>query len=99
MTKKNETYQAVQRKSSSKFRRRWKLQGGQFGAEHTQRKMSAQTRGRSRQARRVSTGLKRKLKERSTPTLSRVSLLVMHRVVQMSQPPFVPFAIRESRSQ
>ena len=44
--------------------------GGQFGAEHTQRKMSARTRERGRQARRVSTGLKRKHKERSTPFVS-----------------------------
>ena len=44
--------------------------GGQFGAESTQRKIRAQTRGRGRQARRVSTGVKRKLKERSTPSVS-----------------------------
>ena len=44
--------------------------GGQFGAEHTHRKMRAQTRGRGRQARRVSTSLKGKLKERSTPSVS-----------------------------
>ena len=44
--------------------------GGQFGAEHTQRKMIARPRGWGRQARRVSTGLKRKLKERSTPSVS-----------------------------
>ena len=45
--------------------------GGQFGAESTQRKMRLQTRGRGRQARRVTTGVKRKLKERTpTPSLS-----------------------------
>ena len=40
-----------------------------MGAESTQRKMPLQTRRRGRQARRVSTGVKRKLKER-TPSLS-----------------------------
>ena len=44
--------------------------GGRYGAEDTQSKRPKQTRGRSRQARRVSTGLKRKLKERSTPSVS-----------------------------
>ena len=44
--------------------------GGQFGAESTQRKMRLQTRRWGRQARRVSTGVKRKLKERTTPSLS-----------------------------
>ena len=44
--------------------------GGRYGAENTQSKRPRQTRGRSRQARRVSTGLKRKLKERSTPSVS-----------------------------
>ena len=44
--------------------------GGQFGAESTQRKMRLQTRGRGRQERRVSTCVKKKLKERTTPSLS-----------------------------
>ena len=44
--------------------------GGRYGAENTQSKIPRQTRGRSRQARRVSTGLKRRLKERSTPSVS-----------------------------
>ena len=44
--------------------------GGRYGAENTQRKRLWQTRGRSRQASRVSTGLKRKLKARSTPSVS-----------------------------
>ena len=44
--------------------------GGRYGAENTQSKMRGQTRGRARQARRVSTGVKRKLKERSTPSIS-----------------------------
>ena len=43
--------------------------GGQFGAESTQSKMRAQPRGRGRQARRVSTGVKRKFKERTTPSI------------------------------
>ena len=40
--------------------------GGQFGAESTQNKRCRKTRGRGRQAGRVSTGMKRKLKERTT---------------------------------
>ena len=44
--------------------------GGRYGAENTQSKMRGQTRGRARQARRVSTGIKRKLIERSTPSVS-----------------------------
>ena len=44
--------------------------GGQFGAESTQSKKRGRTRGLVRQARRVSTGLKRKLKERSAPSIS-----------------------------
>ena len=44
--------------------------GGQFGAESTQSRKRGRTRGLARQARRVSTGLKRKLKERSAPSIS-----------------------------
>ena len=44
--------------------------GGHFGSESTQSKMRRQTRGRARQTRRVSTGVKRKLKERTTPSIS-----------------------------
>ena len=44
--------------------------GGQFGAESTQSRKRGCTRGLVRQARRVSTGLKRKLKERSAPSIS-----------------------------
>ena len=44
--------------------------GGKFGAESTQKKMRVQTRGRGRQARRVSAGAKRNLKERDTPSIS-----------------------------
>ena len=44
--------------------------GGRYGAESTQREMRGKTRGRGRQARGVSTGVKRKLKERSTPSIS-----------------------------
>ena len=44
--------------------------GGHYGAENTQSKMRGRTRGRSRQARGVSTGVKRKLKARSTPSVS-----------------------------
>ena len=44
--------------------------GGQFGAESTQSKRCRKTRGRGRQAGRVSTGMKRKLKERTTSVSS-----------------------------
>ena len=44
--------------------------GGRYGAENTKSKMRGQTQGRARQARRVSTGMKRKLKERNTPSVS-----------------------------
>ena len=44
--------------------------GGRFGAENTQSKRRGQARGRGRQARGVSTGVKRKLKERSAPSVS-----------------------------
>ena len=44
--------------------------GGRFRAESIQRKMRGQTRGRVGQARRVSIGMKRKVKERSTPSRS-----------------------------
>ena len=44
--------------------------GGRYGAENTQINMRGHTRVRGRQARRVSTGVKRKLKERSTPSVS-----------------------------
>ena len=47
--------------------------GGKFGVESTQKKMRVQTRGRGRQARRVSAGAKRNLKERDTPISSRSS--------------------------
>ena len=69
--------------------------GGRFGAENTQNKRPRQTRGRDRQASRVSTGLKRKRKERSTPASS--PLLVILLVVQMSRQHFVPYAIRALR--
>ena len=44
--------------------------GGRYGAENTQSKMHGRARGRGRQARGVSIGVKRKLKERSTPSVS-----------------------------
>ena len=44
--------------------------GQSFGTESIQRKMRGQTRGRVRQARRISIGVKRKLKERSTSSVS-----------------------------
>ena len=47
--------------------------GGQFGAENTQSKMRGRSRGRARQARKVSTGVKRKLKERATLSISSLS--------------------------
>ena len=44
--------------------------GGRFGAENTQSKRCGQACGRDRQTRGVSTGIKRKLKEGITPTVS-----------------------------
>ena len=80
ISKKKSNFQRLRRrmKLAKRFREKALLKsegggsyrGGQFGAEHTQRKMRAQSRGRGRQRRRVSTGLKRKLKERSTPSVS-----------------------------
>ena len=69
--------------------------GGRFRAESIQRKMRGQTRGRVGQARRVSIGMKRKVKERSTPFRSSQS----SGDVQMSRAHYAPFAIREIRTQ
>ena len=43
---------------------------GRFGAENMQNKRSGRTRGRGRESRRISTGVKRKLKDLSTPSIS-----------------------------
>ena len=72
--------------------------GGRYGAENTQSKMRGQTRGRGRQARRVSTGVKRKLKESSTHSVSSPFPGDASSSSDESTH-FVPYAIRESRTQ